>query len=55
MKKEGGLTMEPFVICPQCQSKKPITRLLTAQSNQNVIYECEQCHFVKRNIETKKG
>ncbi|WP_096199074.1 hypothetical protein [Bacillus sp. FJAT-45350] len=47
--------MEPIVICPQCREQKPINRLLTAQSNQNVIFECGECHYVKRNIETKKG
>ncbi|MEC2073780.1 hypothetical protein [Alkalihalophilus marmarensis] len=47
--------MEPLVICPKCHNKKEIRHLLTAQSNQNIIYECPDCAFILRNIETKKG
>lgn len=45
----------PIVICPNCQSSAEIIHVLTAQSNQNVIYTCQVCHFVIRNIETNKG
>lgn len=45
----------PVVICPNCQSSAEITHVLAAQSNQNVIYTCQVCHFVIRNIETNKG
>ncbi|WP_169737912.1 hypothetical protein [Alkalihalobacterium bogoriense] len=47
--------MEPIVVCPQCKNEKTVTNAFIAQSNQNIIYECEQCHFSKRNIETRKG
>ncbi|WP_170885630.1 hypothetical protein [Bacillus alkalicellulosilyticus] len=47
--------MEPVVVCPNCNSKKPVTNLFTAQSNQNIIYECEECEYELRNIRTKKG
>ncbi|WP_198507844.1 hypothetical protein [Bacillus sp. FJAT-45037] len=47
--------MEPVIICPKCQQAKGIRHLLTAQSNQNVIYRCQSCDFTLRNIETKKG
>ncbi|WP_227936858.1 hypothetical protein [Alkalihalobacillus deserti] len=43
------------VICPNCQDQKPISNLLTAQSNQNIIYKCEKCQYEKKNIQTKKG
>ncbi|WP_243385380.1 hypothetical protein [Bacillus kexueae] len=45
----------PIVICPTCQNEQPITSVLTAQSNQNVIYECSKCHYELKNIRTKKG
>lgn len=44
-----------LVICPSCQEKSNLEEVLTAQSNQNVIYECRHCQFTKRNIETSKG
>jgi uncharacterized Zn finger protein len=47
--------MEPLIICPKCHKSKEIRHLLTAQSNQNVIFECPNCEFTLRNIETKKG
>ncbi len=47
--------MEPTVVCPKCKDEQPIKNLLTAQSNQNVIYECRRCGFLMRNIITKKG
>ena len=37
----------PVVICPNCRSAE-IIHVLTAQSNQNVIYTCQVCHFVIR-------
>ncbi|WP_243293053.1 hypothetical protein [Bacillus sp. FJAT-47783] len=46
---------DPLVICPQCHDQEPLEHVLTAQSNQNVIYKCPRCHFTSRNIETKKG
>ncbi|WP_199757444.1 hypothetical protein [Halalkalibacter nanhaiisediminis] len=46
---------EVLVVCPMCRSEQPITNLLTAQSNQNVIYTCPTCQYEKRNIPTKKG
>ncbi|WP_169917363.1 hypothetical protein [Alkalihalobacterium alkalinitrilicum] len=49
------MEMEPVVVCPKCKVEKPLNNLLTAQSNQNVIFECENCQFIKRNIVTKKG
>jgi len=55
MREKDEIVMEPTVVCPQCKNHYPITRLLTAQANQNVIFECGACHFIKRNIETKKG
>ncbi|WP_156314795.1 hypothetical protein [Halalkalibacter wakoensis] len=44
-----------MVVCPNCEEMKPITNVLTAQSNQNVIYTCDSCHYEQKNIETKKG
>jgi predicted SprT family Zn-dependent metalloprotease len=46
---------EPTVICPVCQDQQPLTKSLTAQSNQNVIFTCARCHETIRNIETSKG
>lgn len=45
----------PTVICPNCQSQHEINSVLTAQSNQNVIYDCPECGYELRNIETSKG
>ncbi|MDQ0243342.1 putative Zn finger protein [Bacillus fengqiuensis] len=45
----------PIVTCPNCQSQKEIHLVLTAQSNQNVIYDCPDCGYELRNIETSKG
>lgn len=54
--RRGALFMnEPLVICPHCHDQEPLYHVLTAQSNQNVIYECPRCHCMVRNIETKKG
>ncbi|WP_246944033.1 hypothetical protein [Bacillus pinisoli] len=45
----------PFVICPNCASKKALDEVLVAQSNQNVIYTCPNCSYTKKNIQTSKG
>lgn len=45
----------PTVICPNCHSQREINSVLTAQSNQNVIYDCPDCGYELRNIETSKG
>ncbi|EEK71843.1 hypothetical protein QRE62_23685 [Bacillus mycoides] len=45
----------PIVICPNCHSHAEINHVLTAQSNQNVIYTCRFCNYAIRNIETNKG
>jgi predicted RNA-binding Zn-ribbon protein involved in translation (DUF1610 family) len=45
----------PTVVCPNCQSQHEINSVLTAQSNQNVIYDCPDCGYKLRNIETSKG
>ncbi|WP_196121281.1 hypothetical protein [Anaerobacillus alkaliphilus] len=47
--------MDLVIICPRCSKEEEIEHVLTAQSNQNVIYECPHCHYVKRNIKTSKG
>ncbi|WP_175428244.1 hypothetical protein [Bacillus solimangrovi] len=47
--------MIPEVICPKCKEVSPLQDVLTAQSNQNVIYTCKQCNYTVRNIETSKG
>ncbi len=44
-----------MVRCPSCLKEENIEIVLTAQSNQNVIYECRECGHVKRNIQTSKG
>lgn len=31
----------PSVICPHCKTTEHMDQVLTAQSNQNVIYRCE--------------
>ncbi len=46
---------EPTVICPFCQNQQPLSKSLTAQSNQNVIFTCAHCLEKLRNIETSKG
>lgn len=43
------------VKCPNCLNEHEIEGVLTAQSNQNVIYSCPDCGYMKRNIETSKG
>ncbi len=47
--------MVPFVTCPQCFKQESLEHVLTAQSNQNIIYHCPNCDYIKRNIETSKG
>ena len=46
---------DPKVICPFCQVQQPLSKSLTAQSNQNIIFTCAHCHESIRNIETSKG
>ncbi|MGM0844413.1 MAG: CPXCG motif-containing cysteine-rich protein [Bacillota bacterium] len=45
----------PQIICPECGEKKDIENVLTALSNQNVIYDCPVCGYQMKNIVTKKG
>ncbi|XJZ28332.1 hypothetical protein ACF5W4_05930 [Bacillota bacterium Lsc_1132] len=47
--------MLPTVKCPKCKQETELDKVLTAQSNQNVIYECPYCHYLQRDIETSKG
>ncbi|MBA4538074.1 hypothetical protein H1Z61_13260 [Bacillus aquiflavi] len=47
--------MLPIVKCPKCHVEKEIDEVLTAQANQNVIYQCPKCSYTVRNIETSKG
>ncbi|WP_169891168.1 hypothetical protein [Litchfieldia alkalitelluris] len=47
--------MKPVVTCPSCQKQASLDEVLTAQSNQNVIYTCTECNFTLKNIETSKG
>ncbi|WP_458352942.1 hypothetical protein [Peribacillus frigoritolerans] len=45
----------PMVICPECGKQREMENVLTAQSNQNVIYQCPECGFKQVNIKTSKG
>ncbi|MFJ7939797.1 hypothetical protein ACIQYG_14970 [Peribacillus sp. NPDC096622] len=45
----------PMVICPKWGEKREMENVLTAQSNQNVIYQCPECGFKQVNIKTSKG
>ncbi|CAH0201716.1 hypothetical protein SRABI96_01947 [Peribacillus sp. Bi96] len=45
----------PMVICPACGEEREMEHVLTAQSNQNVIYQCPECGFKQVNIKTSKG
>ena len=45
----------PVTICPNCKSQAKLNEVLTAQSNQNVIYQCKICCFTMKDIETSKG
>ncbi len=49
------MDMMPYVHCPKCLKQESMERVLTAQSNQNVIFTCPHCSFIKRNIKTSKG
>ncbi|WP_099092768.1 hypothetical protein [Bacillus weihaiensis] len=46
---------EPTVICPFCHEQEVLSKTLTAQSNQNVIFTCPSCLESITNIETSKG
>lgn len=46
---------EIYVNCPNCNHKAMLEEVLTAQSNQNVIYTCPNCQLQIKNIETSKG
>ncbi|WP_409974903.1 hypothetical protein [Bacillus sp. Bva_UNVM-123] len=45
----------PLVKCPNCHNEDDIEHVLTAQSNQNVIYKCPICQYELKNIHTSKG
>ncbi len=45
----------PIVRCPNCREEFEMTEVLTAQSNQNVIFQCPSCKIKIKNIETSKG
>ncbi|WP_409293497.1 hypothetical protein [Peribacillus sp. SCS-37] len=46
----------PRVRCPVCQMEAVMDeQVITAQSNQNIIYTCPICQYIKRNIKTNKG
>ncbi|MDN4073672.1 hypothetical protein [Fictibacillus terranigra] len=45
----------PMVRCPECRKETQLDAVLTAQSNQNVIFNCPDCGYEERNIETSKG
>jgi uncharacterized Zn finger protein len=52
----GGIIMlEVLVDCPKCYRKAKLEDVLTALSNQNVIYTCPNCHLIIKNIKTSKG
>ncbi len=46
---------KPAVICPSCTKSAPLEKVLTAQSNQNVIYGCLYCKYEVKNIRISKG
>ncbi|MBM7694606.1 putative Zn finger protein [Peribacillus deserti] len=46
----------PVVRCPSCNKETELDkRVITAQSNQNIIFTCLFCGYMERNIETNKG
>ncbi|MGD6801701.1 hypothetical protein ACQCVK_19505 [Rossellomorea vietnamensis] len=45
----------PEIICPACGQINVMEDVLTALSNQNVMFDCSFCGHHKKNIETKKG
>ncbi|AGX03657.1 hypothetical protein N288_08675 [Bacillus infantis NRRL B-14911] len=47
--------MFPTVECPKCHEDESMEQVLTAQSNQNVIYRCPKCRFTIKDIPTSKG
>lgn len=47
--------MMPTVKCPGCRAEKEIDSVLTAQSNQNVIFHCPYCSYEVKDIQTSKG
>lgn len=47
--------MMPTVICPEFSQEEKLENVLTAQSNQNVIFQCPHCQLLVRNIKTSKG
>ncbi|WP_375839606.1 hypothetical protein [Cytobacillus sp. Hz8] len=47
--------MMPTVKCPKCFTEYEMNHVLTAQSNQNVIFTCPNCQYELRNIQTSKG
>jgi predicted nucleic-acid-binding Zn-ribbon protein len=47
--------MKPTVTCPKCHNENELEAVLTAQSNQNVIFRCPNCDYELKNIETSKG
>lgn len=49
------INMMPTVICPECSKEEKLENVLTAQSNQNVIFQCPHCQLLVRNIKTSKG
>ncbi|MBB5323859.1 putative Zn finger protein [Anoxybacillus tepidamans] len=49
------MVKRPVVMCPICQKQAHLEDVLTAQSNENVIYTCPSCRFVLRNVYTSKG
>jgi uncharacterized Zn finger protein len=48
-------TRNPRIVCPSCGREKDIEEVLTALSNQNVMYDCPICGYHQKNIMTKKG
>jgi predicted RNA-binding Zn-ribbon protein involved in translation (DUF1610 family) len=47
--------MIPLVKCPKCFYEAEMDHVLTAQSNQNVIFKCPKCFYEVKNIHTSKG
>lgn len=47
--------MLPTVKCPKCLDEAQLEQVLTAQSNQNVIYACAKCSYEVKDIRTSKG
>ncbi|WP_171051631.1 hypothetical protein [Alteribacter natronophilus] len=53
--KAPDVSSEPIVECPGCQRRHTFNQVLTAQSNQNVIFNCPDCGYERKNIHTSKG